>query len=151
MNLQKLVSMLLVTIITTSNIYAAQCINCVATINHQQSSDSDNMIVPSNVKTQEDANSVSTINDRYSNDKDNPNYIIPLDDEPSNIEIAEDNTPDIEYEDEENNSIVLIDETQNNLDNNHSILENQTMLYACDDEEHNVLICDNISKVCECV
>jgi len=154
MNLQKLVSMLLVTIITTSNIYAAQCINCVATIKHTQSNRDTNIIVtPFNVKIEEGSGAVSSID--YSDDVNSPDYIIPLDDnEPSNIEIAEDSNSNIEYQNinEENNSIVLIDETSEDIDSNHSILDNQTaILYACDDIEHNTLICDNISKTCECV
>ncbi|NOZ89651.1 MAG: hypothetical protein GXO60_00035 [Epsilonproteobacteria bacterium] len=153
MNLQKLVSMLLVTIIVTSNTYAAQCINCVAKINHTENID-DNIVIPFSIKKQEASDNTSDIT--YSDDENNPNYIIPLDDnEPSNIEIAENTNPDVEYQNinEENNSIVIIDETPKyDTDSNHSILDDEEiLLYACDDAEHNTLICDSISKTCECV
>ena len=160
MNLQKLVSMFLITIFATSNIYSAQCINCVATINHNQNN-KDKTIMPFSVSSEK----ISTITPAtYSDDQNSPDYIVPLDDnEPSDIKIKEEddnvnNKDQSEYHseyqntnEEENASIVLIYDTQEeNLDSNHSILDNDTLLYACDDEQK-TLVCDNVSKICECV
>jgi len=151
MNFQKLVSLLIVTIIATTSIYAVSCPNCVATINNNNQKDNDVIVTPFMASTE-----ISEAS--YSSDKNSPDYIIPLDDnEPSNVEnsVASNNEDSSlyssEYQIEQNNSIVLIDETQDdNIDANHSILDNQT-LYACDDSEHKTLVCDNDTKICECV
>jgi hypothetical protein len=144
MNLQKLVSILILAIFTTP-IIAGPCINCVATI---KKSDNHTDVSPFATKSQEESNFIAT--NSYSSDKNSPDYIIPLDDnEPSATTQDEYNYQ--EEVDEEGDNIVLIDETQNRIDENYSILGEETTLYACEDSEHSQLVCDNVSKVCECV
>jgi hypothetical protein len=125
MNIQKLASILLLTIFTTTNIYSGNlvCINCVATtIKH----------------TKNDANTTNfpPFKIAYNSDnKDDPNYILPLDDN------------EIDTEENVSTNIVLIDET---IKDNNSILSGDT-LYACEDTEKQTLVCDNLKRVCECV
>jgi len=123
MNIQKLVSILLITIFTTTNIYSGNvvCINCVATtIKHNQNNNSNNF---KPFKT-----AYNTQN------QDDPNYILPLDDNEINSE-------------ENNTEIILQDES---TETSSSILTNET-LYACEDIETQTLVCDNINRVCKCV
>jgi len=123
MNIQKLISILLITIFTTTNIYSGNvvCINCVATtIKHSQNNNS-NKFKP--FKT--------TYNTQ---NQDDPNYILPLDDNEVNSE-------------ENDTNIVLINET---IEENNSILSGE-ILYACEDTEKQTLVCDNLNRVCECV
>ena len=118
---KKIVSMFLITIFTTANIYAGKivCKNCVVKIKHNENDNS--------VKFKSFKVAYNTQN------PDDPNYIIPLDDnEPTS---------------EDNDTIVLIDKT---IKNNNSILSGNT-LYACEDTQQQTLICDNQYKVCECV
>jgi len=122
MNTQKLVSILLLTIFTTTNIYSGNfvCINCVAKIKNNQNNNS-NDFKP--FKT--------TYNTQNQYD---PNYILPLDDN------------EVTSEDNETN-IILRNET---IKESNSIISGE-ILYACEDTEKQTLVCDNIYKVCECV
>jgi len=133
MNLRKPVSLLLIVILATLTVYAGPCINCKVKI-----------------KTPTKKRDVLAFNVKksyyFSKDKTNPDYIMPLEED---ILPLDDNEPSTTKNVEENNSIVLIDETQN-LDNNHSILE-QKIIYACEDSEHNTLVCDREIQMCECV
>jgi len=125
MNTQKLVSILLVTIFATTNIYSENiiCINCVAKIKNNQNNNNNNdndfkhFKVAYNTQNQDDSN-----------------YILPLDD--NDEETSEDNNL---------TDIILKDESTEN-----SILTNET-LYACEDIETQTLVCDNINRVCKCV
>jgi len=123
MNTQKLVSILLVTIFATTNIYSENvvCINCVAKIRNTQNNDNINELKPFKI-------AYNTQN------QDDPNYILPLDD-------------NYEATSEDNNltDIILKDESTEN-----SILTNET-LYACEDIETQTLVCDNLNKICKCV
>jgi len=123
MNIQKLISILLITIFTTTNIYSGNvvCINCVATtIKHSQNNNS---------------NDFKPFKTTYNTqNQDDPNYILPLDDNEVNSE-------------ENDTNIVLINET---IEENNSILSGE-ILYACEDTEKQTLVCDNLNRVCECV
>lgn len=123
MNIGRLISILLITIFTTTNIYSGNvvCINCVAKIKHNNKNDNSTNFKPFKI----------TYNTQNPND---PNYIIPLDDNEVNTE-------------ENANDIVLINET---IEENNSILSDET-LYACEDTEKQTLVCDNLHRVCECV
>ena len=123
MNTQKLISILLVTIFATTNIYSGNvvCVNCVATTIKHSQNDNKNDFKPFKI-------AYNTQN------QDDPNYILPLDDNEVNSE-------------ENNTDIILIDES---IETSNSILTNETV-YACEDTEKQTLVCDNLNRVCECV
>jgi len=122
MNTQKLVSILLVTIFATTNIYSENivCINCVAKIKNTQNNDNSN-----NFKSFKIAYNTQN--------QDDPNYILPLDD--NDEAINEENSTDIILKDESIESSILTNE----------------ILYACEDIETQTLVCDNLNKICKCV
>jgi len=122
MNIEKLISVLLITIFTTTNIYSGNvvCINCVAKIKNSQN-DNSNDFKPFKI-------AYNTQN------QDDPNYILPLDDNEVNSE-------------ENDSNIILINKT---IEENNSILSGE-ILYACEDTEKQTLVCDNLNRVCECV
>jgi len=129
MNTQKLVSILLVTIFATTNIYSENivCINCVAKIKNNQ--DTNN------------ANDFKAFKIAYNTqNQDDPNYILPLDDNNDNDEITT----------ETNNITDIILKDESIEEDDTTILTNE-IIYACEDIEMQTLICDNINKICECV
>jgi len=130
MNTQKLVSILLLTMFTTTNIYSNNivCINCVAKINNTQNSNS-NDFKPFKI-------AYNTQN------QDDPNYILPLDDNEATSQEAENI-------DDNDMNIILINNSET-IEENNSIISGE-ILYACEDTEKQTLVCDNINKICECV
>ena len=128
MNTQKLVSILLVTIFATTNIYSENivCINCVAKIKNNQDTNNDN-----NFKAFKIAYNTQN--------QDDPNYILPLDENNDNDEITT-----------ETNNITDIILKDKSIEDNTAILTNE-IIYACEDIEKQTLICDNLNKICECV
>jgi len=128
MNTQKLISILLLTIFATTNIYSENivCINCVAKIKNNQDTNNDN-----NFKAFKIAYNTQN--------QDDPNYILPLDENNDNDEITT-----------ETNNITDIILKDKSIEDNTAILTNE-IIYACEDIEKQTLICDNLNKICECV
>ena len=129
MNTQKLISILLLTIFATTNIYSENivCINCVAKIKNNQDTNNDN-----NFKAFKIAYNTQN--------QDDPNYILPLDENNDNDEITT----------ETNNITDIILKDESIEEDDTTILTNE-IIYACEDIEMQTLICDNINKICECV
>jgi hypothetical protein len=127
MNIKKFSSTILITVISLSNLYAEPCVNCVATIlksnNHKTSTTTFKTL-----QNKEENSTLISIKDSLNNDD-----LIPLDnnEEPSDI-------------------TIIVDKTANILDSNILEEQNQT-LYACNNNTAKILVCDTVSKVCECV
>jgi transcription initiation factor IIE alpha subunit len=77
--------------------------------------------------------------------------VVPLDNNEPSVETENLEIVKTMISSEENNSkqLRLTDATQENLDENHSILE-QNIIYACEDST-TTLVCDSQTQMCECV
>jgi len=125
MNIKKFSSTVLITVISLSNLYAEPCVNCVATIlksnNHKTST-------TQVVQNKEENSTLISVKNSLKH-----NNFIPLDNN-----------------EEPNDITIVVDNSANILNSNILEEQNQT-LYACNDHMAKTLICDTISKECECV
>jgi hypothetical protein len=129
------VSLLSIIILSTLITYAQECPTCHATIHIHKNMKNVNTFKVKKIELENKENK----NDNY------PiltGVVIPLD---NNEPITQ--TSSIEQNN--SNPIVITDESQKNLDSNHSILE-QNIIYACEDST-STLVCDSQTKICECV
>ena len=158
--IKQLLLTLLVALFITPAIYAQPCIgdNCLASIGNSKKVTTKSafpLIIQKNEESIE--SDMITLDDNMGmiDLTDNTAYYSDNQIESANLDKIEfqSNLDDgIEYIDEEQseNSIVLVDETMQSIDND--TLVTTDIIYACDDfVGENGLVCDNVTKECQCV
>ena len=145
MNVKRAISVLTFTIFTVSNLYAAPCIDCVATIVKKDDYNQ-------KIQTQWSAKSIIKAEDKKISDE---TYYI------DNVISLESNSDDnleqyvdsmIALDDNAYDEESILDENQIILTDHSSVVKLAKTLYACDDIANNIIACDNEKKEeCECV